>query len=91
MIILTLHSLFFPAAGGADALDDVLRLNSFPAFGQGDSGDADVGEAVGAVAAGAGEVDVPCALACVVVVADTVFLYAAAIVDVVQQVGYSAI
>ncbi len=37
------------------------------------------------MAACAGEVDVPCALACVVVVADAIFLRSATVVDIVQQ------
>lgn len=48
-----------PFAPGADAFDDEFRVGGFVAVGQGDVGDGDVREAYGALAYGAGEVDMP--------------------------------
>ena len=87
MINLTLRSLFFPVTSGTDALDDVLRLSGCPTFRQGDGGNADVGEAVGAVAADASEMDVPFAVVGVAGGADAILLRAGAVVNLVQQVS----
>ena len=77
----------FTGAVRADAFDDIFGLFGNEAFGQGYGRYGDVGEAECPVAACAGEVHVALAMARVVVVADAVFLHAAAIVDAVQQVG----
>ena len=54
-------------------------------FGQGDGGYLDGGEAVGAVASNAGEMDVAGAVLGVVVMAETVFLRTCSVVNFVEQ------
>ena len=70
-----------------DAFDNVFGFFGDKAFGQWHRRNGDVAETESLVASRAGEVHVPLAVASVVVVAYTVFLHAAAVVDVVQQVG----
>ena len=79
--------LHFPGAMWADTFDDIFGFLGDEAFGQGYGWYGDVAEAEGLVAACAGEVHVALAVACVVVVADAIFLYAAAVVYGVQQMG----
>ena len=71
----------------ADALDDIFRLFGLETLWEGDRGYLDVGEAEGAMAAQAREMNMAAAMACVVVVAHTIFLSARAIVDLVEQMG----
>lgn len=71
----------------ADALDDIFRLFGLETLWEGDRGYLDVGEAEGAMAVQAREMNMAAAMACVVVVADTIFLSARAIVDLVEQMG----
>ena len=84
--VFSLFRIFFAfPAVGADAFDDVFRFFGDEAVGKGNGRYGYVGEAEGFVADVAGEVDVAAALAGVVVVADAVFLRAAAVVDIVEQ------
>ena len=71
----------------ADALDDIFRLFGLETLWEGDRGYLDVGEAEGAMAAQAREMNMAAAMACVVVVAHTIFLSARSIVDFVEQMG----
>ena len=51
-----------PFASWADALDDEFRVGGFVAVGQGDVGYGDVREAYGALAYGAGEMNMTCVM-----------------------------
>ena len=76
-------------AFGADALDEVLGFFGLETFGDHDLRNADVGEAEGTVADAAGQVHVSRAQTRVIMVADAVFVRPGAIVDVVEQVGFT--
>lgn len=69
----------------AESFDHILSLFGQEAIGDGHLGYGHVSEADGAVALSAGEVYMTAAVKGIVVVAYTVFLFSAAIVDTVQQ------
>ena len=68
-----------------NTLHDIFGVFGLEAFGQRDGGNLNGGEAVGAMATYAGEMDVARAMLCVVMVAETVFLCPCSIVDFVKQ------
>ena len=74
-------------AGGADAFDDVFGLTSLEAGGKSDSGNVKVGEAEGAVAGEAGEVDVAATMVGVALGTDAILLRACTVVYQMEQVG----
>ena len=88
MVFPILGSLIPAAAGGADALDDVLCLFGFKALGQRHGGYGDVGQAEGAVADKTGQVDVVAQMVSLVRRADAVLLRACTVVNLMQQMGF---
>ena len=74
--------IYLPGTPRTDTLDDILRLFLYEAFRQGDRGDTYMGKTEGAVTLPTGDVDMSLAMAGIVQMADTVFLGARAIVDV---------
>ncbi len=79
--------MLLSGAFGTYALYNIFGFFDNEAFGKGHLGDSDIGQTEGVVAVGASQVYVTHAVAGVVMVADTVFLRAAAVVDIVEQVA----
>lgn len=77
--------IYLPGTPRTDTLDDILRLFLYEAFRQGDRGDTYMGKTEGAVTLPTGDMDMSLAMAGVVQMADTVFLGAGTVVDVMQQ------
>ena len=84
---LIVNDLFVSCAFFADTFDDIFCFFGLKAAGQWHLRNLYVGQADGLVAETAGEVYMAGALAGVVVVAYTVFLRSATVVDIVQQMG----
>ncbi len=70
----------------ADAFHHIFGLFPLEAGGEGNGGNVDIGEAIGAVAYATGEVDMALAVARVVEMADAIFLRSGAVVDFMEQV-----
>ncbi len=70
-----------------NAFDDIFGMLGLKTFGQRDGGNLDGGEAVGAVATNAGEMDVAGAVLCVVVMAEAILLRTCSVVDFVEQMS----
>lgn len=72
---------------GTHTLYNIFGFFDDEAFGKCHLGDSDISQAEGVVTLGTSQVYMSHAVAGVVVVADTVFLRAAAVVDIVEQVA----
>lgn len=70
-----------------NAFDDIFGVLGLKTFGQGDGGNLDGGETVGAVATNAGEMDVAGTMLGAVVKAETVLLRTCSVVDFVEQMS----
>ena len=69
-----------------DAFHHIFGLFPLEAGGEGNGGNVDIGEAIGAVAYATGEVDMALAVARVVEMANAILLRAATVVNLVEQV-----